>query len=184
METIYHYTGTDEDGKRTKVAIQVMRVISPREDRWHAWGPDGRKYRVIWVKSPSSRSVVKVARPYWEVMYEIRQYSPISGEDGKRDIPAIIRGFISSQFQDGEEMTKEIVGDLLSHAEHRNKNGHLVEFLPVYATKIEGHFKEKGEYYPLIYKMIEDALIGLFCECEKESRFLVEDNGVFHWQTR
>ena len=79
-------------------------------------------------------------------------------------------------------MTIESIGDLLSHAQHKNKSGDFVEFQNVYRKKICGHFNEKGEYYPLIHKMIEEILIDLFCETEHANRVLVEENGVFSWQ--
>jgi hypothetical protein len=189
MTTIHHDTGRfieDERGNRSRVVslIEVEKVINPREDRWYAWGPDGRKYRVIWVKSPSSRSVVKVMNPHWETMYEIRNYKPISGLDGKRNIPAMIREFISSQFQDGEEMTAEIVGDLLAHAEHENGNGRFVEFEAVYTRAISGNMWSEKKFYPELYKMVENVLIEMFCEFENERRFLVEEHGSFAWQSR
>jgi hypothetical protein len=188
MTTIHHETGKfieDERGNRSRVVtkIQVETVINPREDRRYAWGPDGRKYRVIWVKPNSDRSVNRVT-PHWEVMYEIRNYKPISGLDGKRNIPAMIREFISSQFQDGEEMTKEIVSDILAHAEHQNSNGRIVEFEAVYTRAISGNMWSEKKFYPELYKMVENVLIEMFCEFENESRFLVEENGIFSWHCR
>jgi hypothetical protein len=188
MATIHHDTGgfvEDESGNRSRVVslIEVNNVINPREDRYYAWGPDGRKYRVVWVKPNSDRSVNRVT-PHWESMYEIRTYRPISSTDGKRNIPAMIREFISSQFQDGEEMTKEIVGDLLAHAEHQNSNGRIVEFQAVYTKAISGNEWSGKKFYPELYAMIENVLIEMFCEAENESRFLVEANGVFSWHCR
>jgi hypothetical protein len=40
------------------------------------------------------------------------------------------------------------------------------------------------KFYPELYKMVENVLVEMFCEFENERRFLVEEHGVFAWQSR
>lgn len=188
METIIKSTGKyeeDELGNRVGIneVIQVSRILNPRENRWFAYGPDGRFYRVHRVSPASPRSIGQF-RPYWAVLYEVRQYSIVKNVDGTRNFPQTIRNFISSQFGDGEEMTPESVAQLLAHAEHKNKDGTYVSFEGCYSTQIRGgHWSDKN-FFDVLEGMGEEILVDLFCETENADRVLSEENGVFKWETR
>ncbi len=188
METIIKSTGKyreDEMGNRQEInqEIQVERVLNPREDRWFAYAQDGRFYRVIGVRPASERAIGQF-KPYWSVLYEIRKYSIVRNEDGTRNFPDTIQNFISSQFEDGEEMTPKSVAQLLAHAEHRNSDGKYVSFEGCYSSKIRGGHWSDRNFYDVLEEMVEEVLINLFCETEGTNRILSENNGVFSWQAR
>jgi hypothetical protein len=160
------------DGRFASEDVEIDRILNTEEyggSGCHygvAFASDGRKFRV------SLRT--GCAGSPWTLMHEIKQFA---GKSGKIDLESVVREFILSQYRDQEEINSEWVAEDLKRSES--------------SSPIEGvrsRYAKFGEIYPQaskrIAKVAEEILIDLFCETDNESRMLVEEKGVFCWQTR
>lgn len=113
----------------------------------------------------------------WVILYEEKQFLLVESDEGVL-LSATIKEFISSQYQDGERFTREILyKDFRASksrspqkgVDKRNRWKSFCVLFPNFSRKIE--------------KRAEKALVELLQETRDGARVLYEDNGVFHWKT-
>ncbi len=109
----------------------------------------------------------------WIILHEEKHFIFMESDKGI-SLSKMISQFISSQYQDGEEITQEVLvqdfrlSKSFSPLEGKKKWHPFQALFPRLSQKVE--------------KRAEEALINLFCSTEGTDRVLVEQNGVFSWQ--